>query len=239
MEGNKLKVGVFADGYIDQFGVSTAQKMVQFLQKLGVETVMPPQPTGSGMEMYFNGDTQGAFERGDALIAAFRGVNCVVCTSSGVVAYMRRHLRGLFAQSALHAESVKLGNKFVDICDFLVNGMHFDASGITFPYKVAWVDHGRTLRDYGMKAEPRQLLRQVANLDLVEAGELDMDFFFASDFTPVAVALLDEVIDRAVAQNAHYLCAGEPSLILLLNGRLEKRGLKLKCRHIIDILCQN
>lgn len=236
MECNRLKIGVFVSCCLDQFMTTTAQNLVKILEESGAECHYPSALTCCGQRLFLNGDLEGAKTLGVQLIEAYRQYDYVVTCSSGCAAYLRHSLRTLFSNSALYNEALQLSGKTYDICDFIVNITKRLPSRLSFPHKVAFLDHGRTLRDYGLHDEPRLLLRSFEGIEIVEIGELDTDLLFASDFTPIAMKLIDQVVQKALTQGAHYIVVTEPSLALQINGYCAKKGIDIKCRHIIDIM---
>jgi len=237
MECNRLKIGVFVPCCLDQFMTVTAQNLVKILEESGAECHYPSALTCCGQRLFMNGDLEGAKTLGVQLIEAYRQYQYVVTCSSGCAAYLRHNLRTLFSNSALYNEALQLSSKTYDISDFIVRIIKHLPTRLSFPHKVAFLDHGRSVRDYGLYKEPRLLLSHFEGIEIAEVGELDTDLLFASEFTPIAMKLLDQVVQKTIAQGAHYIVVTDPSLALQINGYCSKRGIDIKCRHIVDLMC--
>ncbi|MCF0211386.1 MAG: (Fe-S)-binding protein [Bacteroidales bacterium] len=235
MEHNKLKVGIFVPCCADQFLAPAAHNMVKILEQSGLQCHYPDGVTCCGHHLFWHGDTDGAKTVGAQVVEAFRGVDCVVALSSGCASFIRHDYPALFAHSSLYNEALNLAAKCYDVSDFLVNGLHY-APSAAFPHRVAYVAHGRSLRDYPALEAPRTLLSALSGITLIDAGELDLTLPYSSTFTPIAAEMLRRTLERAQEQHAQYIAVSEPSLLLQLQGYCAKQKIDIRCRHIIDFL---
>lgn len=236
MECKTLKIGLFVPCCVDQFGVATASNMVKILEFSGAECHYVPSLTCCGQRLFSQGDSGAAKRLGSQLIEAFRPYQHVVMCSSGCASYLRHDLPRLFAHSALFHEAQVFAGKVRELSDFLLNVMGGVPAGLSFPHRVGLVEPARVRRDYPLGDEPQRLLRSLEGLELVELGTLDLDMLYAASFPEPAVRMLDALLDRAVASGVQYLASSEPSLFLLLKGRIAKRGLEIQCRNLADVL---
>mgnify|MGYP002732383356 CR=1 FL=1 len=236
MERKSLKVGLFVPCCVDQFGVATAANMVKILESSGVECHYEPSLTCCGQRLYVQGQLESAKRLGTQLIEAFRPYSHVVTCSSLCAAYLRHDLPRLFAHSALFHEAQEFGAKVRELSDFLLNVLGGTPTALSFPHRVGLVEPARAQRDYPLSDEPKRLLRALEGLDLVELGTLDTDLLYAAAFPDIAVALWDNLLDRAARAGVQYLTSSEPSLLLQLKARIAKRGLEIHCRNLADVL---
>ena len=247
MEANKLTVGVFVPCCIDQFSTRTAKNMVKLLQDAGFSCAYPEEQTCCGQGLYLAGDREGAKLLGSQIIDQFRPYRYVVTCSSGCVAYVRRCFNELFFNSAYHNDHRLFADKTLDVSDFLCrwmdgridcdsNRVKATIQNISFPHRVAFLEHHRTSHDYGMREEPRQLLRMVQGLSLMELGDCDMDGGFIVTNPDVAAQMARQIIDKAHEMGAEYITSTEPMLITALQKFVEKEKTDMKCVNLVDIL---
>ena len=240
MTANRLKVGIFIPCCIDQFSVQTGKNMVNLLQRIGCMCDYPVEQTCCGQELYLNGDRESARMLGERMIDMFLPYDYVVTCSSGCVAYMKKKFDDLFRNSSRHNEFPKFINKLYDITDFLVNVVHYTPEGVTFPYRVAFMDHCRTLHDYGLSEEPRQLLRAISDIDLVEVSNggvcCGYGGTFANFFEPVSTEMVRQKVDSYVNAGVQYIVSTEPTCLMHTQSYIDKAGINIQCRHIVDIL---
>lgn len=240
IEGKSLKVGVFIPSCIDQFSPQTGRNLLHLLRQAGCQCYYPSPLTDSGAELYFSGDREGAKMLGERLIEMYKDCAYVVSCGSGDVAYVRRYFGELFNNTAYHNESHRFAEKMFDISHFLVHVAHFVPSGLSFPHRVAFMDHCRTLRDYGIKEEPRQLLQAIDGLELCEIAHQGICCGFGSVFTnsfePISTEMARQKVNAALVVGAQYLVSTEPSCLMHLQSYIDKVGLNLQCRNFVDLM---
>ena len=248
MDGNKLTVGVFIPCCVDQFSPNTAARMTQLLSRHGVECNYPDRLTCCGRMLLEGGDPRGARKLAEHLIEAFRRERYVVCCGSGCVAYVKSRLVQLFASSAevlalpenYQEECQLFANKFYDISDFLCHVVAYLPSDKGYDQTVAYVDHSQTLRDYKLVDEPRQLLRQVPGLTLVDLGEPASTCgdgeVFNNYFETIGAELGRRVLTSAIEAGADIITSSDPTCVLHLRACAKRYKLPIKCRHLVDIL---
>ena len=248
MDNKIKKVGLFVPCCIDQFAPQSAYKALRLLEGQGISCHYPLSLTCCGKRLYHQGDKNAAKALGEKLIEEFDDCSHIVCLSSGCVVYIQKHFGQLFHNTTFHNSYRQMIDKCFDLSDFLVNVLHF-APSAPFAHTVAFMDHCTTMRDYrslahpdtaGLREEPRQLMRSVPQLRLVEMAQNDvccgLGDLFANDFTPIADSLTRRKVDNALAAGAEVVTSSEPSCIMHLQSYIDKAGIALKCMNIIDIL---
>ena len=249
MDHKNYKVGIFIPCCVDQFAAGSGLKMVRLLESIGLQCYYPDELTCCGMELYNQGDREGAKQLGERLIEQYEDCSFIVSCGSACITYMQRHFGHLFHNTTLHNNYRQFTSRCFDLCDFLVNVVDFKPTGIQFPHKVALLDHCSTNRDYisqahpdqpGLHDEPRTLLQVIEGLQLVEMAQSDVccgyGGMFASNFTPISDSLAKRKIENAMAAGAEYIVSTEMSCLLHLQSYIDKNKLPLQCLHIIDLL---
>lgn len=240
METKRLKIGIFIPCSVDQFSAHTGQNMLKLLRDLGYDCYYPNEQACCGWRLYEMGDRNGAKQLGAKLIEQYQSCNYVVSCGSGCVAYMKHAFPSLFYNSTYHNSFRAFTDKLMDISDFLCNVAHYDPSGVVFPFKVVFLDHCQTLRDYGLCSEPRQLLQSINGLELLELPESETCCghagFFANNFAPISNELARKKVENALSVGAQYIVSTEMSCLLHLQSYIDNQKLTIKCRHLVDIL---
>jgi L-lactate dehydrogenase complex protein LldE len=243
IQNEKRKVGVFVSCHVDQFAPQTANNMMKLLVSQGVECHYPTEQTCCGRDLYMNGDRDGAKHLGEKMIELFAEDDYVVSCSSGCVAYMKKNFERLFHNTTYHNQHGKMVSKLMDITDYLVNVIDYHPVGFVFPHRVAFLDHCTSMRDYGLHDAPRQLLRSVQGLELVEMPQTEVccgqGSLFANNFSPIAADLAHRKVQNALDVGAEYLVSTESSCLLHLQAYCDMHELPLKCIHIVDLLAMD
>lgn len=245
-----MKIGLLVPCCVDQFAPQTGERVVQLLAKMGCEAVVPAEATCCGRTLYYGGDREGARQLGERLMSQYGDYSHVVVAGSGCVAYLKREFGQLFRNTTYHNDFRAFTDRCYDLSDFLANVADWHAGEVVFPHRVAVLDHCMTMRDYvslahpdrqGLHDEPRQLLRSLADIELVEMEQGEVccggGGQFVNLFTPVSDDLAKRKADAAAKASVEYVVSTEPSCLLHLQSYLDKYNKALKCRYIADVLC--
>ena len=105
---------------------------------------------------------------------------------------------------------------------------------------VAYHDSCSSLREMGVKDEPRRLLSSVNGLKLCEIKEPQVccgfGGFFSVKYPDVSARMADDKIADAVGTGADMLVGGDLGCLLHLSGRMARRGEKLAVRHAAEVM---
>lgn len=236
------RIGIFVSCCVDQHASETAWRMIHLLESLGLQCDYPLEFTCCGKELYFNGDIEGARQLAEKTLDEYRDFDYIVACGSGCVAYMKRHFETLFRGTTRQGSYPRFLERLYDISDFLVNVLHYTPQGVVFPHKVAILDHCTSLRDLGLYEQPRQLLRAVEGLEIVEMEQPEVccgfGGFFSNLYEPVSTDLARRKVENAIAAGAHYIVSTEMSCLLHLQSYIDKHNLNIQTLHLVDILYQ-
>ena len=134
----------------------------------------------------------------------------------------------------------KLRENIYEFTDFIVNQLRVVEVGASFPHKVTYHDSCSALREYGIWEEPRLLLRNVRDLELVEMEKTDQccgfGGMFSMGFEPVSVAMTEQKVNNALATEAEYIVSTDATCLGNMEAYIKKQKLNIQCIHIADVL---
>ncbi|MFW5758583.1 MAG: (Fe-S)-binding protein [Bacteroidota bacterium] len=236
------EVGIFIPCFIDQVYPQTGFNMVNVLEKAGVKVDYNPNQTCCGQMAFNGGYWEEARSVAEKFIRDFSHYQTVVGPSASCVGMVRNYYPGLFDNSALHLENKALGKKIFELTDFLVNQLKMEDIGASFHASITIHDSCAALREYGLKDEPRKLLKKVKGLEIIEMENTDVCCGFGGTFAvkheAVATAMAEQKVENALKTGAQYIVSTESSCLMHLQGYLEKNQIPLKILHIADILAR-
>jgi L-lactate dehydrogenase complex protein LldE len=112
--------------------------------------------------------------------------------------------------------------------------------GARLDVKATYHDSCAALRECKIKEGPRNLLRKVKGLDLIEMDETEtccgFGGTFAVKFSSISNAMADQKINHALATGATHIISTDLSCLMHLQGIITKRGISLTTVHIADVL---
>ncbi len=105
--------------------------------------------------------------------------------------------------------------------------------------KVAYHSPCHLCRGLGVTREPRELL-DTAGLEYVKSKDEEVccgfGGSFSLDFPEISAELLKRKLDRAEATGAEVLVTDCPGCVLQLRGGMEKRGGRMRVKHIAEVV---
>jgi L-lactate dehydrogenase complex protein LldE len=133
-----------------------------------------------------------------------------------------------------------LAQKTYELSEFLVDRLGVIDLGSRFPAKVTFHDGCHGLRELHVKQQPRQLLKRVRELTLVEMEDqtscCGFGGTFAVKFPMISTAMGEVKCTSALETEADFLVSNDSSCLMHLQGLLSRKKEKLKTIHLAEIL---
>ena len=140
----------------------------------------------------------------------------------------------------MHLEYKRLQKNIFEFTDFLVNQLKVTDFGASFEHKVTYHDSCAALREYGLKDEPRTLLKNVAGIQLVEMKDNTVCCGFGGTFAvkheAISAAMAEQKVLNAIDTEAEYIISTDSSCLMHQEGYINKNNLPIKTIHIADVL---
>ncbi len=214
--------------------------MVKILKKLGLDIHYNENQTCCGQMAFNSGYWDEAKEMGEKFIHDFPNDRYIVGPSASCVGFVRNYYPKLFFNTALHNEFNQVKKNIFEFTDFLVNVMKVTDIGATFEHTVTYHDSCAALREYGLKNEPRELLKHVKGLKLIEMKDTHVCCGFGGTFSvkheAISTAMGEQKVENALETGAEYIISTDSSCLMHQNGIIQKQKLPLKVLHIADVL---
>ena len=236
-----MDIQLFIPCYIDQLYPETAFNTVKVLENAGCTVHFNSEQTCCGQPAFNTGYWDEARTLAVKFLTDFKPDMPVVSPSGSCTGYIRNHYRKLFeGQSEKLAQLDALYPHIFELSDFLVNVLKVTDLEAFFPHKVTFHDSCSALREYGIKDEPRQLLRKVKGLELIEMCESDTCCGFGGTFAvknaAISTAMDEKKVRNALETGAEFIISTEASCLMNINGYIQKHKLPIKGIHLADVL---
>jgi L-lactate dehydrogenase complex protein LldE len=236
------KVALFIPCFVDQLAPEAGLDVARVLRRIGYDSEFPEAQTCCGQPAFNTGYWQDAKPLAERFVRIFRKAEAVVCPSGSCTTMVRNFYPELLAGTALCEEARLLGQRVFEFSEFLVNVAQVTDVGAVFPNRVAIHDSCHGLRELHLKQEPRELLRHVRGLELVDLPfSEDCCGFggtFAVKFNMISAAMGDTKAGNAEASGAEFLTSTDPSCLLHIDGVLRRRKSKVRTIYLASILAQ-
>ena len=223
-----MRITLFIPCFIDSFYPQVGVAMVKILERLGHEVEYPEGQTCCGQPPFNSGYWDEARAVASRQLAVFRDAEVVVSASGSCGAMMKKFYPELFQGRSEEVAAKELGVREL---------------GARFEGRVTFHDGCHGLRELGIKEAPRELLRAVKGLDLVEMGEGEaccgFGGMFAVKYPQISTAMAEVKCQSILETGVEYVVSSDSSCLMQIQGWLDRNGSRVvKSLHIAEVLVQ-
>ncbi|WP_430817479.1 (Fe-S)-binding protein [Carboxylicivirga sp. RSCT41] len=234
-----MLIDLFVPCFIDQLYPDTAWNTIKLLENAGCQVNYNPNQTCCGQPLFNSGDIKHSQKLAAKFVVDFPYDRPIVTPSASCAAYIRNH----YSKMVGSKDAQRLQQNTFELSDFLVNQLSKSDFGAVFPHKVTYHDACSALREYGLKDEPRQLLKNVSDIELIEMPKRDECCGFGGTFmikyAPVSTAMTEQKVENALSSGAEYIVSSEASCLMNIQSYINEQKSAIKTIHLADILASN
>ncbi len=238
------RVGLFVTCLVDLVRPQVGFAAVKLLEESGCMVEVPPTQTCCGQPAWNAGANAHAAAIARQVVDTFEGFDYVVAPSGSCAGMLRKQYPQVLADDPIYAPRARaLAAKSHELVSFLARERKMARVAASCAAKACYHDSCSSLREMGVKEEPRQLLGSVEGLSLTElkAPEICCGFggLFAIKYPEISERMADDKIADARATGADTLIGGDLGCLLHLAGRMERQGDALHVRHVAEVLADD
>jgi L-lactate dehydrogenase complex protein LldE len=234
-----LFVTCIVDMIYPEIGLST----VEVLERLGIPVDFPEGQTCCGQMGFNAGYRDEARAVAKQFLTAFKDAEVIVAPSGSCVAMVRHFYPELFKDDPQWYDRATWAASITwELTEYLVDGLGIDDVGAALnrPKKFAMHDACHGLRGLGLKEQPRSLLANVKQAQVVDLPGADQccgfGGLFAIKMADVSGAMLNDKIKSIMACEADTIVLCDASCMTQINGGLSRQGCPKRAVHIADVL---
>jgi L-lactate dehydrogenase complex protein LldE len=239
-EHEARRVGLFVTCLIDLIRPTVGFAAVKLLESARCIVDVPLQSC-CGQPAFNSGDRVTTREIAMGVIAAFEPFDYVVAPSGSCAGMLKVHYPELFLgdpnwqprADAFAAKTYELVSFLVDVCGVKSVAARLAATA-------TYHDSCSGLRELGVRAQPRALLRTVDGLKLTEMHDADVCCGFGGTFCvkypDISNAIVAKKAANIAATGADLLLAGDLGCLMNMAGKLQREGRDIEVRHVAEVL---
>jgi len=235
-----MKVQLFIPCFVDQLYPQTAFNMVKVLEKACCDVEYNTNQTCCGQPAFNAGFQTEAKKVAEKFLKDFDTPDYIVAPSASCVGFVRNYYGKLFENSSQHNLVKNLSLRIFEFTEFLTNILKIENFGAVLNAKATYHDSCAGLRECKIKEGPRNLLKKVKGLQLIEMAETEtccgFGGTFAVKFDAISNAMADQKIDHALDTGASHIISTDLSCLMHLQGIISKKNLPITTLHIADVL---
>lgn len=238
----KMRVGFYTGCTINHMFTEVGQAVVEVLTKNGIEVVIPKNQHCCGTPVFAHGDTVTAQEMAISNMKAFEDakvdaviVACGTCTSA-----WKHYFPNWLEKTTHHQKAVEFQNKTYEITEFLTKVINMDQNLGRVDMKVTLHDSCHMNRELGLLAEPRNLLKSIPGVELVEMKNPQACCGGAGSFSlmyyDISLGILEKKMNDAASTGADYLMTACSGCRMQLIDGTARFNPQQKVMHPVEVL---
>ncbi|PZU07580.1 (Fe-S)-binding protein [Sphingomonas sp.] len=236
------RVALFVTCLVDAMRPRVGFAALATLEAAGCEVVVPEAQTCCGQPALNSGDHDTAVDLAKRTIAMLEPFDHVVIPSGSCAGTIRCHYPEILeGDPEWEPRARAVAAKTFEIMAYLdeVRGWH--PEDVSLPATTAaYHDSCSGLRELGIKAQPRRLLKSVEGLSLkpLKGEETCCGFggTFCVKYPAISNAIVEEKAVAIEATGADLLLAGDLGCLMNMAGKLHRRGSPVRAFHAIELL---
>lgn len=234
-------VGLFVTCLVDLVRPQVGFAAVKLLEQAGCEVHVPRAQTCCGQPAWNAGDNRNAAAIARNVVEAFEGFDYVVAPSGSCAGMLRRHYPDVLKDDPRYAaRALALAERSHELMSFLVRVRGMTSVAARCPKSFCYHNSCSSLREMGVRDEPRTLLSSVEGLERRELSDPEIccgfGGLFSVKYPEISERMADDKLADAKATGASMLVGGDLGCLLHLAGRARRKGIDLEVRHAAELL---
>src|SRR6516162_2065477 len=237
----RARVGLLSGCVMSVMFADLNDATIRVLRRNGCDVVVPRAQTCCAALNLHNGERERAREMARRNIDAFlqADVDAVVINAAGCGSASKEYDILLRDDPAYAEKAKRYSHLCKDVTEFL-SGLGLVGALGEVPARVTYQDPCHLVHGQGIRRQPRDLLRQIPGLELVEMEGSDRCCGSAGVYNLIQPEysrhFLDEKMEAVGRTGADLVVAPNPGCMLQIAAGVRARGLRMHVHHLIDLL---
>lgn len=237
------RVGLFVTCLVDLFRPNVGFATLKLLEQAGCQVEVPIAQTCCGQPAYNSGDLANSRAIAKQVIDNFQEFDYIVAPSGSCAGMLKQHYPQLFQDdSQWQAKAQAFAERCYELISFLTDVCGINQIDAHFEQTITYHDACAGLRELGIQTQPRQLLKRVQGLKLIEMEETEVCCGFGGTFCvkypDISARMVSDKVANLQATEARVLLAGDMGCLLNMAGRLKRLNSPIKVYHIAEVLAE-
>lgn len=243
------RVALFATCMVDMMYPEVGMATVELLERHGIEVIFPMEQTCCGQPAFNAGFRNETRQLAERFIEIFEplvrlGEIEAIVVPSGSCATMTSHFYPTLFEGGASKEILRkaelLSSVTFELTEFLVDVLGVTHTNSRLPAKVAYHACCHLLRELHVDEQPRTLLNNVTDLEVIELEESDeccgFGGLFAVKNAGISTAMGDRKVVDVMKSGADMVAMCDVSCMTHINGLMDKAGGQSRAVHIAEVL---
>jgi L-lactate dehydrogenase complex protein LldE len=235
------QVALFATCLVDLFRPVVGFAAVKLLEEAGCRVEVPAAQTCCGQPAYNSGDRADTKAIARQVIDVFEPFDFVVVPSGSCGGMLKKHYPELFADDPdMRQRAAGFGAKTYELIAFLRDVMNIDVVNAQHEGAVTYHYSCTSLREHGVKRQPRELLDSVDGLEFREAKDTEVccgfGGLFSVKYPQISNSMVSDKVERLAETGAPLVLGPDLGCLMNIAGKAGRDGRDIQARHIAEVL---
>ena len=240
-----LKVGFFAGCSTDFVYPEIGKKIIEFINKQGVEVIVPSEQGCCGAPVYLGaGDFETGRKIADKNVKAFSEVDYIITGCATCASSLKDYEKYLADTSERETAYGKFSAKIKDFSQFLVDVLNlpdsaYQTSQKAKGLKITWHDPCHLVRYLGVKEQPRKIMMALKDVEYIEMIRPDWCCGMAGTFSVYYYDLSKKIAERKMDSikmtEADAVVTSCPGCMFQLVDNIIRHKMPQKVMHIVEL----
>lgn len=240
-----MKVVIFSTCVVDLFFPNVGKAMVEVLERFGCETYMPVKQICCGQPTYNSGyvkETQKVMHNEiDALLSV--DADYIVGPAGSCVNMLKEYQFHLKNDPDYADKAKEVADKTYEFSQFIYRVLGIKNAGAELDTVATYHRSCHMTRLLGERTSPFKLLENVKDLKMVPLPHIENCCGFGGLFSvkepEISKTMVDEKVNDVLSTGAKVLISCDPSCLMNIGGRFNRRGEKITIMHLAEVLNHN
>ncbi|GCF10387.1 (Fe-S)-binding protein [Dictyobacter arantiisoli] len=237
----RYQVGMISGCIMDQVFHDINEATIRVLAANGCKVITPRQQNCCGALHIHSGEAEQGRELARRNIDTFEQYNCdaIIINSAGCGSTLKEYAHLLRDDPKCAQRAERFSARVKDISEFLLDIGYQQPKG-EIQQTVTYHDACHLLHGQKIKQQPRQLLKSIPGIVLVDLKESDWCCGSAGIYNLTNQQMAQELLERKIANiettRASIIATGNPGCMMQIAMGARQRGLQLKVMHPVELL---
>jgi len=215
---------------------------IKLLQREGLEVIFPQKQTCCGQPAFNSGFQRESLKVASHQVVLFPKDIPIIIPSGSCGAMIRNHFPELFKNDALKKEAESMAKRTFELTEFLVYVLKIKLEDLGDPIKATWHSSCHANREMDIGDAPKQLLRQLKNVELIGLTREDECCGFGGTFAikekHISAAMVKDKVEDISKTGASLLLGGDCGCLMNIFGAIKHSAKTINHLHIAEFIWQ-
>jgi len=232
----------FGTCLVDLFYPKAGLAGIELIKREGVKVIFPQGQSCCGQPAFNSGQRDAARDVARAQLDLFPKDIPIVLPSGSCAGMMHKHYPELFEGDKDYEKACEVASRVFELSDFLLNVLKVKLSDKGDPLRITWHGSCHSMREMGVREQPKELISQLSNVELVELKREKECCGFGGTFAvrqpEISAAMVSDKVDDIVASEANKLITGDCGCMMNITGHMGHRALEIEGQHLAEFLLE-